>query len=102
MSDTMSDDVGEPPDPVSPDSVPDRSGRPDGDGAHGDGAHGDRAHPEPADEVHSPAHAVEGDVDGADTEDKWPIGFILTISLVGIYLGYRLIQGLVLLVQWVF
>ena len=35
-------------------------------------------------------------------EEKWPIGFILTIVMVSIYLGYRLIQGIVLFIDWVF
>jgi len=34
-------------------------------------------------------------------EERWPVGFILTIVMVGIYLAYRLIQGIVLFVDWV-
>lgn len=35
-------------------------------------------------------------------EEKWPFGFILTIVMVGIYLAYRLIQGIVLFIDWIF
>ncbi len=40
--------------------------------------------------------------DAALDEEKWPIGFILTIVMVGVYLAYRLIQGVVLLIDWIF
>ncbi len=30
-------------------------------------------------------------------EEKWPIGFLIIITLVAVYLGWRLIQG----VMWV-
>ena len=35
-------------------------------------------------------------------DEKWPVGFILTIVMVGGYLAYRLVQGVVLFFQWVF
>ncbi len=35
-------------------------------------------------------------------EERWPVGFILTIVMVSLYLGYRLVQGAVLFVQWIF
>ncbi|HSF84614.1 MAG TPA: hypothetical protein VLG28_03005 [Acidimicrobiia bacterium] len=35
-------------------------------------------------------------------DEKWPFGFILTIAMVSIYLAYRLIQGVVLFVDWIF
>lgn len=51
-----------------------------------------------ADNIHHEADAVDA---GAD-EEKWPIGFILTIVMVGGYLAYRLVQGIVLFFQWIF
>ena len=48
---------------------------------------------------------MDHDTPAADVpegEEKWPIGFILTIVMVSAYLVYRLIQGLVLLVDWIF
>ncbi|MBA2336149.1 MAG: hypothetical protein H0V96_00025 [Acidimicrobiia bacterium] len=45
-----------------------------------------------------------GEVDpgrgAAEHEEKWPVGFILTIVMVSLYLGYRLWQGLVALWHW--
>jgi hypothetical protein len=40
--------------------------------------------------------------DGQDeVEDPgWPIGFILMMGAVALYLGWRLIQGIALLVDW--
>ena len=38
----------------------------------------------------------------APEEERWPIGFILTIVMAGLYLAYRLYQGLVLLWRSVF
>ena len=35
-------------------------------------------------------------------EERWPIGFILTIVMAGLYLAYRLWQGLALLWRSVF
>jgi len=32
--------------------------------------------------------------------EKWPIGFILTIATVVLYLGWRLVQGILWLVHW--
>lgn len=41
--------------------------------------------------------------DLASAEDeKWPVGFILTIVMVGGYLAYRLVEGAVLFYQWIF
>ncbi len=34
-------------------------------------------------------------------EEKWPIGFMLTIALVVLYLGWRLLQMLGWLVTWI-
>jgi hypothetical protein len=39
--------------------------------------------------------------DRTDDEDRWPIGFMLTIGLAGLYLGWRLIQGIVLFFDWI-
>ncbi len=39
---------------------------------------------------------------GRPDEDRWPIGFILTIVMVGGYLAYRLVQGVVLFFDWIF
>jgi hypothetical protein len=38
----------------------------------------------------------------APEEERWPIGFILTIVMAGLYLAYRLWQGLVLVWRSVF
>lgn len=92
--------MSENPDPLLPEP-----GRPDA----GD-SQGHRPDPESSDEVAPPVAPPGGlqagdpnsETDGSKDDEKWPIGFILTISLVGVYLGYRLIQGVVLLVQWVF
>ena len=51
-----------------------------------------------ADEVHDD----QGAVAAGPNEEKWPVGFILTIVMVGGYLAYRLIQGIVLLIDWLF
>jgi|GEM_PF-2107703 len=37
---------------------------------------------------------------GDPEDERWPVGFILTIVMVALYLGYRLVQGLVALWQW--
>ena len=37
-----------------------------------------------------------------DGDERWPIGFILTIVMVALYVGYRLIQGVVLVIDWLF
>ncbi len=34
--------------------------------------------------------------------EKWPVGFILTIVMVSLYLIYRIIQGGVLIFDWIF
>ncbi len=33
--------------------------------------------------------------------EKWPAGFLLLVGAAAIYLGWRLIQGIVWLVDWV-
>lgn len=37
----------------------------------------------------------------ADNE-RWPLGFMLTIVMVSLYVGYRLVQLTVKFFQWVF
>jgi len=32
---------------------------------------------------------------GEADEEKWPIGFLIIITLVALYLGWRLIQGII-------
>lgn len=34
-----------------------------------------------------------------EEEERWPIGFMVMIALVALYLGWRLIQGIIWLVQ---
>ncbi len=40
-----------------------------------------------------PESPPEGD------EEKWPIGFLVIITLVALYLGWRLIQGVIWLLN---
>ncbi len=54
-----------------------------------------------ADEAAS-AEVGDGTPQLPEDDEKWPIGFILTIVMVSIYLGYRLIQGIVLFADWIF
>ena len=37
----------------------------------------------------------------AEGEEKWPLGFIVLVVSAAIYLGWRLIQGIAWLVDWV-
>ncbi len=46
--------------------------------------------------------SAESGEGAAAEEERWPFGFILTIAMVAIYLAYRLIQGVVLFVDWIF
>ena len=50
------------------------------------------------------APSEEPDTDAATSpeEERWPIGFILTMVMAGVYLAYRLWQGLVLVWRAVF
>ncbi|CAN5271156.1 hypothetical protein BH24ACT7_BH24ACT7_10660 [soil metagenome] len=50
----------------------------------------------PADDPEALPVGEEGD----PADEPWPKGFILTIVMVALYLGYRLVQGLVALWQW--
>ena len=40
------------------------------------------------------------DADASPEEEKWPFLFMLTIALVALYVGYRIIQMIVQLIQW--
>jgi hypothetical protein len=35
----------------------------------------------------------------AEEEERWPVGFMVMLVLVALYLGWRLVQGVVWLVQ---
>ena len=35
-------------------------------------------------------------------EERWPIGFMLTIAMVALYVGFRLVQLGMRLFQWLF
>lgn len=34
------------------------------------------------------------------SEQRWPIGFILLVAAVALYLGWRLVQGVGALIGW--
>lgn len=38
---------------------------------------------------------------GEPTEARWPIGFMLLVGAVALYLGWRLVQGIIALVGWI-
>ena len=46
------------------------------------------------------ADAEPEDVQEEAEDPGWPIGFILMMGAVVLYLGWRLIQGIALLVDW--
>ena len=35
-----------------------------------------------------------------DSHDRWPIGFMLLVGAVALYLGWRLVQGIGWAVDW--
>ncbi len=37
---------------------------------------------------------------GEPSSERWPIGFMLLVGAVAIYLGWRLVQGIVALIGW--
>jgi hypothetical protein len=39
--------------------------------------------------------------DQSAEEQRWPIGFMLLIGVTALYLGWRLIQGLGVLIDWI-
>ncbi|GMQ84613.1 MAG: hypothetical protein BMS9Abin07_0177 [Acidimicrobiia bacterium] len=49
--------------------------------------------------VPGPESEAADEPDGSD--EKWPWSFILLIVSAAIYLGWRLIQGIVWVVDWV-
>ncbi len=59
-------------------------------------------HPDAAADPDPEAFAEHGDRPAEPEEERWPIGFILTIVMAGLYLAYRLWQGLALLWRSVF
>jgi hypothetical protein len=50
------------------------------------------------------ADAASGDptTDAPAVNERWPLGFMLTIVMVSLYVGYRLVQLTVKFFQWVF
>lgn len=42
-----------------------------------------------------------GEPGGEPAEARWPIGFMLLVGAVALYLGWRLVQGIIALVGWV-
>lgn len=51
----------------------------------------------PEDDLETNGEAL--DADGPDDIEKIPFGFILTLVALGLYLGWRLVEGIVWLVQ---
>jgi hypothetical protein len=47
----------------------------------------------------SEVHDDEGPEEGLESE-RWPIGFMLLGGAVALYLGWRLVQGIIGLVGW--
>jgi len=43
---------------------------------------------------------VEEGIDTAD--ERWPIGFIVTVTMTALYVGYRVVQLTIKLFQWLF
>ncbi len=41
------------------------------------------------------------DPDQAAERQRWPIGFMLLIGATALYLGWRLIQGIGVLIGWI-
>ncbi len=50
------------------------------------------------------ADAAPSDPETVQTagDERWPVGFMLTIVMVSLYVGYRLIQLTVKFFQWLF
>ncbi len=42
----------------------------------------------------------EGPDEGRESE-RWPIGFMLLVGAVALYLGWRLVQGIIALAGWI-
>ena len=43
----------------------------------------------------------QGGPDPHAERQRWPIGFMLLIGITALYLGWRLIQGLGVLIGWI-
>ena len=46
----------------------------------------------------------EGDKESSEgdaTDRRWPIGFMLLLGAVALYLGWRLVQGVGALIGWI-
>ena len=54
-----------------------------------------------SDDLESAAPDGTADADASPEEEKWPFLFMLTIALVALYVGYRIIQMIVQLIQWI-
>ena len=54
-----------------------------------------------SDDLESAAPDDTADADPSPEEEKWPFLFMLTIALVALYVGYRIIQMIVQLIQWI-
>lgn len=39
--------------------------------------------------------------DEDQTQQRWPIGFMLLVGAITLYLGWRLVQGIGALVDWI-
>ena len=44
---------------------------------------------------------VETDPDQDAERQRWPIGFMLLIGVTALYLGWRLVQGVGVLIGWI-
>jgi hypothetical protein len=44
---------------------------------------------------------VQGDPKENAERQRWPIGFMLLIGVTALYLGWRLVQGIGVLIGWV-
>jgi hypothetical protein len=44
---------------------------------------------------------VQGDPEENAERQRWPIGFMLLIGVTAVYLGWRLVQGIGVLIGWV-
>lgn len=42
-----------------------------------------------------------GEPGRAPSQERWPIGFMLLVGAVALYLGWRLVQGAAALVGWI-
>ena len=54
--------------------------------------------PDPA----ADAAPLESTTDAHPETERWPLGFMLTIAMVSLYVGYRIVQLTVKFFQWLF